>query len=219
MGALVVTLGASSPGWAARTCALGAVDVLKLSGQSPKQIRELLTPILGAPRRETNRLPDGGTFAKLDLADQQDGVSQTFDWGPDGGVIEIVYQRGRAQLVSARLDDAELSPQCKPWPRETLAAQLGLKRLGKTTASKKTGPKWAWLRFEPKLTEYSTLLIRMYCTPNGNECSAATIYLPNDVQLESSPADKSLATSRVEKVSPQPSPTTRGPDQVRRPLN
>lgn len=212
---IISAVGASSSA-EARPCALSLVDVGQLAGQSPAEVRQQLSKLLGAPLRDTNRLPDGGTFARLDVADQQDGVSQAFAWGPDGGALEVVFQRGHVQLVSARLEDAEGSGRgCQAWPRETLAAQLGVKRLGKAANTKPANNKWAWLRFEPKLLEQAGWMVRMYCTANGNECSAVSIYFPSNVAAAPSSAERVNAV-----LAPQPAvgsakvaaqPVKRGP--------
>jgi hypothetical protein len=118
---------------AARMCQAPVVPVAALAGHTPREVRALLQPTLGAPLSETNQLPDGGAFAKLEVADREDGVSQHYAWGGDDGSAEVTFNQGRAAIVELHLNEFEtirgeqvLTP-CQPWPRERLTAAAGLR--------------------------------------------------------------------------------------------
>lgn len=188
-----------------RQCQPPQVDVTKLYGKNPREVRALLSPVLGPPTVETNQLPDGGAFARLDLADQQDGVSQRYLWGGTEGSIEVVYQRGRAHLVSVRLEEFETVVRsrnvmpCKPWAKDALTTRVGLKLPKKAASSRQTRGQVSF-RFDlhgaPKQADW---VARVRCFGNEQKCIDVSLYFP----LHTPPGDEAYASMQVAQT-PQP---------------
>jgi len=132
MRVLVWAILYASQAEALRVCDVPDLPLAKLAERSPREVRALLQPLVGAPLIETNQLPDGGTFDRLEIADNEDGVSQRFAWGADAGTIDISYQHGRAELVAMHLAEFEeqrgtqIIDPCQGWPRDSLAEKAGL---------------------------------------------------------------------------------------------
>ncbi len=182
-----------------RSCTPPQLDVAKLYAKNPREVRGLLSPTLGPPVVETNQLPDGGSFARLDVADQQDGVSQRFAWGGSEGSVEIVYQRGRAHLVSVRLEEYETIVRsrsvqpCKPWPKEALAGRAGLK-LPKKPSNTRQAQGQMTLRFDIQANQKKTAdwVVRMRCAGNDSKCVDVSVYFP----LHVPPGEESHASTQ-----------------------
>jgi hypothetical protein len=182
-------------------------------------VRAFLSPSLGPPVVETNQLPDGGSFARLDVADQQDGVSQRFAWGGSEGSVEIVYQRGRAHLVSVRLEEYETIVRsrsvqpCKPWTKEALAARAGLKLPNKPSNTRQAQGQLT-LRFDIATTQKKTAdwVVRMRCAGNDNKCVDVSVYFPLHVppgeesraSLQQIQLTGAVATTPIAPVAPPP---------------
>ena len=183
-----------------RQCQPPAVDVNKLYGRNPREVRAILSPLLGPPAAETNQLPDGGTFARLDIADQQDGVSQRYFWGGTEGSLEVVYQRGRAHLASIRLEEFETVVRsrtvmpCKPWPRDALALRVGLRLPKKaTTARQSRGQTSYRYDLHTSVKQQSSWVVRVRCGSNETKCVDIGVYFP----LHVPPGDESLASMQI----------------------
>ncbi len=148
-------------------------------------MRRVLQPLVGAPLAETNQLADGGTFAKLEEADLQDGVGQRFPWGGDAGSIEIIYQKGRADLVALRLaefdqvEGTHVIEACAGWSRDSLAQRAGV-TLPKHSTNVRRGRALSIYRYD--LSGHS--IIRMRCASVHTECMEINTLFGSQVARE-----------------------------------
>jgi hypothetical protein len=161
-----------------RRCEQNPVPLQDLQGKTPRETRAALSSVLGPPVVETNQLPDGGQFARLELADLQDGVTQRYTWGQ--GTLDVVFQGGHAQLVALRLDEYETYVRsamvlpCDPLSREQWSKVIGI-NLPRKASTSKMGRGQSSLRYDQK-----PWMVRLRCQVADTRCTDASIYLPNE---------------------------------------
>jgi hypothetical protein len=182
-----------------RRCEPVPVAVAALQGKSPRETRATLSRTLGPPTVETNQLPDGGTFARLELADLQDGVTQRYTWGE--GALDVVFHAGRAQLIAFHFDEFETYAKgrrvlpCEPMGREEWGKTLSL-ALPKRASSSQMGRGQVSFRFDVR-----PWMVRLRCAGSDKSCTDASVYVPGESELpEPPPVAESLPEPTAERV-------------------
>ena len=182
-----------------RHCEQNPVPLQNIQGSSPREARAELSSVLGPPTIETNQLPDGGQFARLELADLQDGVTQRYTWGE--GTLDLVFQTGHVQLAALRLDEYETYVRgkmvlpCEPLSREQWSKVTGVS-LPRKASTSKMGRGQTSFRYEKK-----PWMVRLRCSSgNDTHCTDASVYLPNDrpsVSPAAAPVSEPIAEAEI----------------------
>ncbi len=197
---LVVLPWAFGAAEAHRHCPQPAMALEQLAGKSPRDVRAELSRTLGPPSVETNQLPDGGTFARLEIADLQDGVMQRYAWGD--GVVDVVFQGGKTQLVALRVEEFEtyahgkLVLPCQPLSRELWAKAIGIPLKGAPHSSK-LGRGQVSLRYD-----HQAWRVRLRCAGSDQRCTDASVLFPSTEQRSTTTPIEPEMLATVEPTPP-----------------